>query len=349
MIYNSNLWLSDLDLSIASLPSLSRLNGKTVLVTGAGGLICSAVVDVLIRYNETQNGSIKILAAGRSEARMRTRFGEFFDRPYFEFVPYDASDSSLSITSAADYIIHGVGNATPARITGEPVETMTANFAGLLALLNYAGEVKSTRVLYISSSEVYGQKEGMEPFKESDYGYVDLLNPRSSYPVSKRAAETLCISYSLEYGVDTVIARPGHIYGPNANSYDNRVWAEWTKAAARGENIVMKSTGTQLRSYCYSLDCATAVISILLDGEKCRAYNISNPDAIISIRQMAEYICEAGGVDLVMDLPTDSEQKSYSAMSNASLDSTSLEGLGWKGLFDAPTGFGHTVDILREV
>ena len=68
MIYNSNLWLSDLDLSIASLPSLSRLNGKTVLVTGAGGLICSAVVDVLIRYNETQNGSIKILAAGRSEA-----------------------------------------------------------------------------------------------------------------------------------------------------------------------------------------------------------------------------------------------------------------------------------------
>ena len=131
---------------------------------------------------------------------------------------------------------------------------MLANFMGLDCLLKSAVKNKSNRVVYISSSEVYGSKLKDQPYQESDYGYVDLLNPRSCYPSSKRASETLCSAYTSEYGLDTVVVRPGHIYGPTITDTDDRASAQFTRCAVEGKDIVMKSAGTQLRSYCYVLD-----------------------------------------------------------------------------------------------
>ena len=115
-----------------------------------------------------------------------------------------------------------------------------------------------------------------------------MLNPRNSYSISKCAAETLCASYYDEYGVDSVIIRPGHIYGPTAQETDNRVSSAWAYCVARGKDIVMKSDGSQIRSYCYCLDSASAILKVMLKGSPVKAYNISNPTSIISIKQMAE-------------------------------------------------------------
>ena len=148
--------------------------------------------------------------------------------------------------------------------------------------------------------------------------------------------------------MESVIVRPGHIYGPTASPYDNRVASAWSYAVAKGEDIVMKSDGSQIRSYCYCLDCASAMLKVLLCGENCHAYNISNPDSIISIKQMAEILAKSAGVELRMELPTEEERKGFNPMSNSSLESTSLTGLGWRGCFNAEEGFGHTVKILKE-
>ena len=280
---------------------------------------------------------------------MYIRFHDMVNRDDFTFVVYDASRTDNCMDVHADYIIHGASNASPNMIVKEPVETMLSNFLGMKYLLDYAKEQETKRILYISSSEVYGEKEGSEPYKEGQYGYIDLLKARNSYSVGKRAAETLCASYADEYGVESVIVRPGHIYGPTASPYDNRVSSAWAYQAARGEDIVMKSDGAQIRSYCYCLDCASAMLKVLLSGENCHAYNISNPDSIISIRQMAEILTRSAGVQLKMELPTDEERKGFNPMSNSSLESTNLVGLGWKGCFDAETGFGHTVEILKTL
>ena len=346
-IYDSKRWISDLDEVIASLPLLKNLEGKAVMITGAAGLVCSAVTDLLIRYNETHGEQIRILAAGRWPEEMTDRFGAFTEKDYFVYVPYDASKSDNSLTFPCDYIIHGASNAFPAMIVKEPVETMLSNFMGIKQLLDYAREHGTKRLLYISSSEVYGRKEDDQPFREGEYGYIDLLNPRNSYSVGKRAAETLCASYAAEYGVESVIVRPGHIYGPTASPMDNRVSSAWAYAAARGENIVMKSDGSQLRSYCYCLDCATAMLTVLLKGENCHAYNISNPDSIVSIREMGERLARAAEVKLIREEATEADKKGFNPMSNSSLDSTGLQKLGWKGLFDAERGFRHTVEILK--
>lgn len=348
-IYDSELWLSDVDETVGALPELQELAGKTVLVTGCTGLVCSAVVDVLIRWNEGHEEKIAILAAGRNIQKIRNRFSPYDAKAWFQSVPFDAATGAGFLDKPCDYIIHGASNASPDRIVNEPVETMLSNFVGTKCLLDYGRRHSVNRLLYVSSSEVYGLKEGERPYKTNEYGYIDLLNSRNSYSVGKRAAETLCASYAKEYGTDVVIVRPGHIYGPTAAETDVRVSSAWAYAAARGEDIVMKSDGAQIRSYCYCLDCAAAILKVLLKGRSVRAYNISNPDSIINVRGIGEILARAGGAKLVMVRPTDAEKKGFNPMSNSSLDSEELLALGWKGRFDAERGFSHTVAILKEM
>ena len=201
---------------------------------------------------------------------------------------------------------------------------------------------------YISSSEIYGIREVDEPAKETELSRDSLLNPRNSYSISKCAAETLCISYADEYHIDTVVVRPGHIYGPTASEKDNRVSSSWAYSAAHGDDILMKSDGRQIRSYTYCLDCASAIITVLIRGRKNEAYNISNPDSVINIQKMANILAEYSGVKIQTVNPSVEEKKSFNIMINSSLDSSKLQELGWKGLFDPNRGFAHTVQIIKK-
>lgn len=348
-IYDSRLWIQDIDTVLCFIPELDELSGQSVMITGAAGLICSAVTDILIRHNEKNNRKISIYAAGRDEQKIKERFGEYASRAYFHYIPYDSSLPDNHFPDHIDYIIHGAANSSPKKIVKEPVETMLGNFLGVKYLLDYAGECEARRLLYISSSEVYGKKIRDGAVQEGDYGFIDILVPRNSYSVGKQAAETLCISYADEYGLDPVIIRPGHIYGPTANKTDDHVSSAWAYDVAAGKDIVMKSNGAQIRSYVYCLDCASAILKVLLRGEKGKAYNISNPESVISIKEMAEILCDSAGVELKTEVPSDEERKGFNPMVNSSLDSASLLRLGWQGCFDAKTGFGHTVEILKKM
>lgn len=348
-LYDSRLWINDIDTVLAILPELHRLQNQSVMITGTSGLICSAVTDILIRYNETHDSKIQIYAAGRNEYTMKDRFSVFFNRDYFHFVYYDSLRTDNRFDFHCDYIIHGAANSSPKRIINEPVETMLGNFIGVKYLLDFAKETEAKRMLYISSSEVYGKKARNGSAHPDDYGYIDILVPRNSYSIGKQAAETLCISYANEYGLNPVIIRPGHIYGPTANKTDDHISSEWAYDVANGKNIIMKSDGSQIRSYVYCLDCASAILKVLLCGKPCKAYNISNPVSVISIKTMAELLCKAGGVKLNLEVASQEEQSGFNPMSNSSLDSSALINLGWTGCFDAETGFNHTVEILKEI
>ena len=304
------------------------------MVTGCTGLICSAVVDLFIRWNEVHSNKIIILAAARDQRKVETRFAPYTKENWFIYAPYDASTTENELGLSCDYIIHGASNASPNKIIKEPVETMMSNFVGTKFLLDYAKRNGTKRILYISTSEVYGRKEHDRPSTTNEYGWIDILNPRSSYSIGKCAAETLCASYYDEYGVDAVIIRPGHIYGPTALETDNRVSSAWSYDVARGKNIVMKSDGAQIRSYCYCLDSASAILTVLLKGQSVKAYNISNPNSIASIREIAEILTRSANVELKMEVPTEFEKKGFNPMKNSSLDSTELMELGLTGLFD---------------
>jgi len=287
-----------------------------------------------------------VLAAGRSIDKLKIRFDRWLTSPLFHLVKYDAL-KSVVLSEKIDYVIHGASNSNPNSYLSQPVETMLINILGVNNLLDYLHKQGFGRFLYISSSEVYGKRSQFEPYQEDENFYVDLLNPRSCYPSSKRACETLCISYLKEHMVDSVIVRPGHVYGPTVTDFDNRASSQFPKDLAIGKNIIMKSSGLQRRSYCYVIDCASAILTVLLNGQSGNAYNISNSNSIVSIREMAEIFASVSGKKVVFENPTDSEKSSYNMMDDSVLNSDKLESLGWKGKFDMTAGAERTLNALQ--
>ena len=339
-------YIEDIGEAIESIPEWETLKHKKILITGATGMIGSSVVELLHEMNRRYDAGITLYLAGRSKERILRRFANFMTEHDFVFVLYDA-DKDQQFEMEPDYIIHGACKADPVAYGERPVETMLSNFVGVNSLLRLAAAVRSKRLLYLSSSEVYGKKEDNSPYKETEYGYVDILNARACYPSSKRASETLCAAYGAEYGVDTVIVRPGHIYGPTISRTDSKASTQFTWNVVDGKDIVMKSAGAQVRSYCYTLDCATAVLTVLLHGVTGQAYNVSNRNSVVSIRDLAEMLAVCGGQKILFENPTDAEQKNYNLMATSSLDAERLEQLGWKPGYDLERGVRKTLEILR--
>lgn len=343
----TKLYCEDLIQAQIGIPNLQNLQKYKILVTGAGGMIGSAVVDLLISINDMKNAKNTIYLGARNPGKIQKRFAKVLERKDVVFFPYDSMrllQSGLSF----DYIIHTASPANPGMYSTIPVETMVINFQGTYQLLQFACKTGCKRLLYVSSSEVYGNKMGDKPYTEKDYGFVDILNPRACYPNAKRATETLCVSFYKEYGVDSVIVRPGHIYGPTATGEDNRASSQFFRDVIEGKDIVMKSAGVQLRSYCYCVDCASAVLAVLINAEPVCAYNISNKESLLTVRQLADMIAKCAGKYVVFENPSDEEVKSYNLMNNSDLDASKLEQLGWKGIFDSYTGIRHTFEIMRD-
>lgn len=339
-------YIDDLKLVQSAVPNLREIYNSNILITGATGLVCSVIIDFLLILNDTENAGIKVFVAARSEEKAKKRFGDKMERADVIFVAYDAL-KEIDWDYDLDYIIHGASPANPALYVRQPVETMLANINGLNHILDFARVNKTGRILFVSSSEVYGQKDNSDPYSESDYGYVDITNPRACYPCAKRACETLSVAYYDEYGVDSVIVRLGHVYGPTAARSDTRASSQFFYDVIDGHDIVMKSAGLQMRSYCYVVDCVSAILTVLIEGEAAAAYNISNSKSVVTIRELAEMIASVSEKNVIYENPSDIEVKGYNLMNNSSLDSTQIERLGWRGQFDLRTGVTHTFQILK--
>jgi UDP-glucuronate decarboxylase len=347
MFYNNSLYIEDLKTVINSLSLLEQLNGNKILVTGASGLIGSFLVDMLMFYNELVCGNIDVFAMGRERTSLEKRFRTHCGKANFHLVQHDVN-FGLEGNNYFNYIIHAASNAYPRLFSEDPVGTIMGNILGAYNLLEYARQSGNKRFLYISSGEVYGQgTQEISEFVESFCGYVDNTNPRSCYPNGKRAAETLCVSYTKQFNIDSVIVRPCHIYGPTATPNDNRASAQFINNVLAGKDIVMKSPGMQLRSYCYVADCVSAILTILLHGKTGNAYNIANLDSNVTIREIAEIIADLSGKKVLLEIPNETEKASYNPVTQSVLDAGKLECLGWKGKFNIKKGLQRTIEILR--
>lgn len=346
LMTSSAVYQQDLQTAIVSVPNIDRMRNCSVLVTGATGLIGSFLVDMLLFYNQTDDANIDIYALGRNKERLARRFEDnTTDR--LHLVEQDVNQPP-DFDFPVDYIIHAASNAYPAAFVSDPVGTILSNVLGTEYLLDYAKTHGVKRFLFVSSGEVYGQGDpALRAFPEHYSGYVDPTQVRSCYPVSKRAAETLCVSYTNQYGLDTVIVRPCHTYGPNTTKSDNRASVQFVTNALKGEDIVMKSRGTQMRSYCYIADCVSALLTVLLDGKSREAYNIANSEVQVTIAGFAEEVAKLTGTKVVFDETDETAKAQRTAISYAVLDSGKLTALGWKGRYSLKQGLKSTICALK--
>jgi nucleoside-diphosphate-sugar epimerase len=315
------------------MPGLEALKGARVLITGATGLIGSCLVDALLLLNGARGTAIEVYAAGRSASGMGERFGAAANDPRFHYVPYDAA-GPLSLDFEADYVVHAATSAHPLAYATDPVGILKANVIGTMNLLEALRSWGHGRFLLLSSGEIYGENPTLpEGFSEADAGAIDTMRPRACYPEGKRAAETLCASYAAQYGVNARVARLCHVYGPTFTASNSRADAQFLRNALHGQDIVMKSAGSQVRSWCYVADAVSALLTLLLRGEAGQAYNVANRHATASIREYAQTLADIAGVKLVFELPPELEKAGYTPISRAVLNPAKLEGLGWQARF----------------
>lgn len=344
-LYNSKTYEEDLKRAVVSSVGIERMKEKSVLITGATGTIGSFLVDMLLQYNK-DGANICIYASGRKLDRLEKRFGKA-KTDQLHFVVYNTLDP-IGFDFPVDYIIHAGGNAHPAAFNSDPVGTIVGNINGTYNLLNYAREHGTSKFCFISSGEVYGQGDiSLEAFDENYCGYLDQTSPRSCYPTSKRTAETLCASFYAQYGLHTVMVRPCHTYGPGITDTDSRANVQFFRNVLNGEDIVLKSAGSQMRSYCYIADCASVIITCLLNGEPGQAYNSANPNARITIAGLAQTIAKCAGRQVVFADPSAVDIANRTPIAKQVLSSEKVESLGWHGTYDIEEGINHTLMILN--
>lgn len=335
----------DLKTIIAENLSWEKLKNKTVMITGASGMVGSYMLYVLLMLNDENHYGIKVDAVMRNVNKLPE---EVRNREDVNVVVADVT-KDIPDVGDIDYIIHAASPASPLIMQNQPVETIAANTIGTFKTLELAKEKNAEGYLFISSREIYGQPdEGQEFFYENTYGFVDQLNPRSCYSEGKKAAETMCVCFHEEYGLNTKIARLAHTYGPGMSIYDGRVQADFLKNVYHNEDIVLKSEGTAVRTYTYIADAIAGMYRILLDSEDI-VYNIGNEAGKVSIRDLAEILVSIypeRGLKLVFDIP-EGGTKGTAPYTLGILSSEKLRKLGWNPKYSVKDGFKRTLEYLE--
>lgn len=334
-----------LDFAAAQDLEWNALDGKNILIAGAGGGIGSFLIDVLARRNAAHRNRIRIIAAGRNENRLKERFERYRD---VSIVTMDIAAEAVP-PLRCDYIIHAASNTHPIQYASKPIDTIVANTLGTRNLLELAARHLECRMLFLSSVEIYGENRGdVEAFSEEYCGYIDCNTLRAGYPEGKRAGEALCQAYVAEKNVDAVIARLSRVYGPTMAVDDSKAIAQMIRNAVTREDIVLKSDGAQLYSYAFVADAVSALLCVLLRGETGAAYNAASDDSDVTLRGLAEMLAGLAGVRVVFTRPEANEAKGFSTATKALLDTAKLKKLGWESRHGLSDGLKRTLAIREE-
>lgn len=326
----------------------AKLDNKTIMITGAAGLVGKYLIQVLMLRNKIKNLKTKVIAVGRSKEHFEERFHGVEGMENVTFYKLDVQDP-CDYPGHLDYIIHMASNTHPRLYASDPIGTEMTNILGTYNLLNLASKNNGCRFVFTSSTDIYGDNNtGKEYLSESDCGYIDCNSLRAGYIEGKRAGEALCNAFKEKNGVDFVIARLCRVYGPTVDLADSRAITQFIKKAVAREDIVLKSEGTQIFSYLYVYDVVSALLTVISKGKSGEAYNIADNDEVISLKNLAGVLAKIGDSQVVFGLQDDIEKKGASTFHDVRLDASRLYGLGWKSSVPLAEGLDWTVKSIRN-
>ena len=335
----------DLQVIIKSNIEWERFSGKKILITGANGFLPAYMIDVLMLLDLELGLNIQILCLVRNLERAKKRFSSYLNEKNIFFIHQDICEPIKNI-SGLNYIVHAASQASPKYYGTDPVGTLKANTIGTYNVLELARENPVESFLFFSSSEVYGDIN-KDNIVEDDCGYLDCNTVRACYAESKRMGETMCKSWLHQYGVMAKIVRPFHTYGPGMDLNDGRVFADFVKSIVYANDIVLNSSGLAKRTFCYLRDATIAFFKILLDGKSGEAYNMGNPNAEVSIWELANLLVKMfpeKNLKVIKRINTSEQGYIKSVVSKNKPDITKLKQLGWIPKISIEEGFRRTVN-----
>lgn len=327
----------------------SRFDGRSIAVTGATGAIASLLVRALAGYAHSAGKSLAIFAMVRNRNKAETMFVQEISDGYVHVIDWDPLAERQDPDFKADYMVHAASVTASKVYVEKPVDTILTNTEGTASVLKYAKDAHVKSLVYLSTMEVYGASEDDNEIKENRFFPLDCAVVRSSYPESKRIAETMCVAYASQYSVPVKIARLVQTVGIEGNRADGKVVSEFAGCAIDGRKIVLLTRGDTARSFLYSTDAVRAILQILLNGENGVAYNVANASNYCTIKEMAEIVCDE--YHLPLYIAADSLQAEsrgwYTHVVRLNLDTSRLTGLGWNPQISIREMFRRIVGAWR--
>ena len=309
--------------------------GKTILISGATGLIGSRLVNYIAELNCNYDAEIKIVALYRNDAKLSKMFSFLTNRSDVVFVKCNI-DGEIGYEQPVDYIVHCAGFSGGTRMhLKDPVKVFNINYGGTYNVLQYAVNHSCTGFLYVSTYEIYGDVSVEEPIAEDHVCRLDPLVLRNCYAEIKRVCESMLCAFSAKYGLDVYSVRLTSTFGAGVQYNDPRFFAEFARCVIENRNIVLKSSGSTVRSYLDADDAATAFLYVLANGISGNAYNLTNMKNEVSIKEMAEKIIEISGasIHLVFEIADDPYKLGMRREGKAVMDASKLQALGWKPVY----------------
>lgn len=349
--YRNHIVNEDLNRLINSLPDCKSMYNTSVLITGATGMIATYCIYFFLYLNDTFKANIRVTGLVRDEKKAHLRFFDIVDRDDFTLLVQDVT-TPFEDDLQLDYILHMAGSASAYAITHDPIGIIEANVVGTINVMELAKRRNTCRVLFASTREVYGKlADDVNCITEDMQGTIDQTNTRSCYPESKRMAENVIATYASMHGLDTVIARIAHVYGPGMALHDDgRIMADLMNNAISGEDIVLKSDGSAKRAFCYITDAIDALIRICISGEKNAIYNVANEQEEVTILSLANMICKCdatGDIKVTFCELSASEKKGYLGLPRTKLSTAKMVCLGWSPQVSLKDGIQYTIGVMK--
>ncbi len=306
-----------------------------VLVTGGAGFLGSHLCERLLAEGH------EVIALDNLFTGSKKTIAPLLGRTDFEFIRHDVVNPILL---EVDWIFNLACPASPIHYQYNPVKTVKTSVMGTLNLLGMAKRVRA-RILQASTSEIYGNPTE-HPQKESYWGNVNPIGPRSCYDEGKRVAETLMMDYHRQNDVDIRIVRIFNTYGPRMAVGDGRVISNFVVQALRGETLTIYGDGSQTRCFCYVDDMIDGFLSLMqYEGEdRFEPVNIGSCDE----RSMNEIVDCLGDV-LGRKLDVTFKPLPENDPVRRRPDTTrAKERLGWSSKVSLADGLARTVDYFRK-
>jgi dTDP-glucose 4,6-dehydratase len=305
-----------------------------VLVAGVAGFLGSHLADGLLHeghavvgVDNLSSGALDNISHLASEAR-------------FEFEELDICNPFE--VGAVDYVFNFASPASPPKYLLLPIETLRAGSTGVENTLKIALRY-GAGYLQASTSECYGEPQE-HPQRESYWGNVNPVGPRSVYDESKRFAEAMVMAYFRKYGLNTHMVRIFNTYGPRLRQNDGRVISNFIVQALHGEPLTIYGDGSQTRSFCYVDDLIEGILLLAKSNEPWPV-NIGNPDEFTVLECAREVLKLTGSKSGLrfLAIPEDDPTRRCPDISKVQ----SL--LGWKPRTTLKEGLAATIDFFRKV
>lgn len=321
------------------------IKDKTFYITGATGLIGSTLIKTLLYISNKKGLNIRILGSVRNREKAEKVF-RGFDLSNTRFYLGDLMEIP-SCEENLHYIVHCANPTSSQFFVSHPVETIRTAVEGTTNILELAKEKRVNSFVFLSTMEVYGTPIKGHKISENEAGSFNPAVIRNCYPLSKQLCESLCASYTKEYGVNSKVIRLTQTFGPGVAYNDGRVFAEFARCAIEKRDIILKTSGETERDYLYTSDAITGILTVLLNGKNGEIYTAANENTFCSVYEMASLVAKIYDIQVRVE-KQDVSKFGYAETLHMDLDTNKLQALGWKAEIGLEEAYCRLIGSLAD-